>query len=242
MTDISPLAGLTQLVELSLDNNQISDVSPLSGLTNLRLLRLSGNPIADTSPLATLKAQNPDLEIDITLPPVEADPEPPTTAVEPPFAITLPPVEADPEPPTMVIEPPAPTLVAFADANLEGAVRETLELGPEDVLTPAAMSALLTLEVYERQIASLSGLEHATNLTALDLGRNAIVDVSPLAGLTQLEVLYLDENQIVDVSPLSGLTSLGTLFLSGNPIETLAPILHIIENLQLSDFDPKQFE
>ena len=50
---------------LWLNFNQISDVSPLAGLTNLHELRLTGNSIADTSPLHELLRQNPNLKIDI---------------------------------------------------------------------------------------------------------------------------------------------------------------------------------
>ena len=58
LTDISPLASLTSLVELDLSNNQIEDISPLSELTNLRSLTLGeyygGNEISDLSPLSGL--------------------------------------------------------------------------------------------------------------------------------------------------------------------------------------------
>jgi hypothetical protein len=36
-------------------NNRISDLSPLAGLTNLRTLLIHENPITDLSPLAGLK-------------------------------------------------------------------------------------------------------------------------------------------------------------------------------------------
>ena len=52
--DVSPLAGLTNLIGLSLWENQIVDVSPLAGLTNLTELSLGYNPLVDVSPLAGL--------------------------------------------------------------------------------------------------------------------------------------------------------------------------------------------
>ena len=67
ISDISSLSGLTQLVRLYLDGNQISDVSPLEGLTSLQLLRLKYNPIADTAPLQRLKANNPNVSIDVNI-------------------------------------------------------------------------------------------------------------------------------------------------------------------------------
>ena len=76
ITDISPLASLTYLKTLNLQNcglvnlnslrnltnltiiflgfNQISDISPLAGLTNLTDLDLESNRISDISPLANL--------------------------------------------------------------------------------------------------------------------------------------------------------------------------------------------
>ena len=54
VSDISPLAGLTGLTRLSLEDNDISDISPLAGLTNLKWLMVHRNEISDVSPLAGL--------------------------------------------------------------------------------------------------------------------------------------------------------------------------------------------
>ena len=54
VSDISPLAALTNLTELRLDHNQVSDISPLTALTNLTRLVLGGSPISDISPLTAL--------------------------------------------------------------------------------------------------------------------------------------------------------------------------------------------
>ena len=71
--DITPLSGLKQLTLLWLSNNQISDITPLTGLTQLTSLYLSNNPIKirDMGPLRMLLKQQPDLEIDIAIPPAE---------------------------------------------------------------------------------------------------------------------------------------------------------------------------
>jgi hypothetical protein len=54
ITDLSPLAELTQLTALNLNGNQITDITPLSGLPNLTRLSLSGNQIAVINPLADM--------------------------------------------------------------------------------------------------------------------------------------------------------------------------------------------
>jgi len=54
ITDLTPLAGLTELEYLYLDNNQITDLAPLVGLTKLKSLLLRKNQITDLTPLAGL--------------------------------------------------------------------------------------------------------------------------------------------------------------------------------------------
>ena len=54
ISDITPLAELTCLQGLELGHNQISDITPLTGLTNLQHLYLRDNQISDTMPLARL--------------------------------------------------------------------------------------------------------------------------------------------------------------------------------------------
>ncbi|HUW82784.1 MAG TPA: P-loop NTPase fold protein [Phycisphaerae bacterium] len=54
--DLSPLAGLKPLTELYLSTTQVRDLVPLAGLTNLINLDLSRTQVRDLSPLAGLKA------------------------------------------------------------------------------------------------------------------------------------------------------------------------------------------
>jgi len=52
--DITPLSELNNITWLRLSSNWISDVTPLSGLYDLRILILSGNQISNIMPLASL--------------------------------------------------------------------------------------------------------------------------------------------------------------------------------------------
>ena len=54
ISDLTPLAGLTNLTSLRLTMNNISDLTPLAGLTNLIWLHLDANNISDITPLAGL--------------------------------------------------------------------------------------------------------------------------------------------------------------------------------------------
>ncbi len=54
VSDLSPLASLTNLDRLYLIDTRVSDLSPLASLTNLGYLGLSGTDVSDLSPLASL--------------------------------------------------------------------------------------------------------------------------------------------------------------------------------------------
>lgn len=58
VTDLSPLAGLTQLSDLDASGNQISDVGPLADLVNMMNLNLGGNAILEIGGLQQLEMLN----------------------------------------------------------------------------------------------------------------------------------------------------------------------------------------
>ena len=55
LTDIAPLASLTGLRALTLDETGVTDISPLAGLTALETLWLRNNQIEDYTPLCELR-------------------------------------------------------------------------------------------------------------------------------------------------------------------------------------------
>ena len=101
--------------------------------------------------------------------------------------------------------PPA-QVVTIPDADLAVAIREVLDLAPGVPITTHAMLNLTGLNVSNREIKDLTGLEHAHNLRSLDIGvsgvngewvnSNVITDLSPLSDLTNLERLSLGTNYI----------------------------------------------
>lgn len=54
LSDLTPLAGLTQLQALGLDQTSVTDLTPLAGLTQLHWLRLSETGAKDLTPLGGL--------------------------------------------------------------------------------------------------------------------------------------------------------------------------------------------
>ncbi len=115
------------------------------------------------------------------------------------------------------------------DPNLRQAVREALELPDEIPLTQLEIKRLTALEAGNRQITSLTGLEHATNLTWLLLAENPISDLSPLANLVLLRVLNMAVCEISDIRPLANLIQLKSLHLHYNRIEDITPLANLTQ-------------
>ena len=145
-------------------------------------------------------------------------------------------------PPT-VITPPKPipgAVVRIPDPNLRAAIAETLGKSPNTPITVEEMGRLKRLEAWNRGIRDLTGLQFATNLDELILGRwgegnNQVSDLSPIAGLINLRVLICDNNPISDLSPIAGLVNLRRLRLYNNPVSNLSPVRGL-KNLSSLDF------
>ncbi len=95
------------------------------------------------------------------------------------------------------------------------------------------------LDVNQKGIAFIDGLEYFTNVTYLDLGSNPISDLSALENLTNLEELKLGGNEISDISAhisvLKSLTNLTFLYLAYNQISDISTLADLtnLEKLYL---------
>ena len=136
-------------------------------------------------------------------------------------------------------------IVDIPDANLRAVIADSLGKASDATITRADMLTLTHLAALNTNISDLTGLEYATNLTALNLGRNNISDISTLSRLTSLVVLHLSNNSISDLSALSNLTSLTSLNLYRNSISDVSALSNLTSltslNLgrnSISDFSP----
>ena len=223
---IGNLRGLelaTGLTTLDLRNNAITDVTPLAALISLETLRLTGNPIQDASSLAALPA---DIEADIVVPGVIADPALATVILD---SLGLP----------ASTRIKAVTLQNLKDLDVEVDEIETLtgleratnlttliiNGGSIADLTPLqTLTQLTTLAINSGAITDLTPLETLTELTMLAINSGAIIDLTPLQTLTQLTTLAINSGVIADLTPLEALTQLITLAINGGSIVDLTPL------------------
>ena len=138
----------------------------------------------------------------------------------------------------------ANTLVHIPDVNLRAKIAETLNKPKNATLNAGDLSALTRLDARNANIQDLTGLEHAHNLTSLNLSgeyiqgegtvnSNTISDFSPIAGLTRLTQLSLSRCGLSDASFVSGLTQLTQLDLGHNTISDISPLAKLIQLNQL---------
>lgn len=106
----------------------------------------------------------------------------------------------------------------FPDANFRSFVKSNLDTDGDGHLDNIE-KAITKLNVYNRQIADLKGIEHFTNLQELSCHVNRLetVDLSKNTMLTKLDV---SNNQLIDLD-LSQNTRLQALYCNGNQLTTL---------------------
>ena len=215
ISDISPVASLTNLTSLDLGHNQISDISPVAGLTNLTSLGLAGNRISDISPVAGLTNLTTLLLQDNLISEI--------TAVAGLTNLT-----------NLLLQDNSISDIT-AVAGLTNLTRLYLEDNLlSDITAIASLTNLTELDLDGNSISDISPVAGLTNLTELYLGDNFISDISAVAGLTNLTVLRLNNNFISDITAVTGLTNLRFLYLSYNPILDLSPL---VANTGLGDGD-----
>ena len=229
ISDISAIGRLNNLTSLGLYRNSISDISAIEGLNNLTILGLVDNSISDISPLVANTGLGSGAEVDLGGNPLNTEsinthvPALQRRGVTVHFYYVVVPREDT----TQTVDIP--------DPNLRAVIEWELRKAPGDTVTVADMATLTKLFAPNARISDLTGLEHATNLTFLNLGAvsgegfiintNSISDLSPLMGLNNLKQLNLSNNFITDIAPLAGLTNLTLLMLWNNSISDLSPLV-----------------
>ena len=82
-------------------------------------------------------------------------------------------------------------VVKIPDQNLRSAIRRNSRSRTINPSPQARMRSLTRLNAGRKGIEDLTGLEHATNLTYLQLPNNEFSSLEPLMDLTKVETLYI---------------------------------------------------
>ncbi|EQB9794289.1 leucine-rich repeat domain-containing protein, partial [Clostridium botulinum] len=128
--------------------------------------------------------------------------------------------------------------IEFEDKNLEEEVRKVANPKdrPKGPLTYMDVSGIKELNVHNKNIKSLKGIEYLKNLTKLDISDNNIKDISYLKGLDSLELLNLYNNNIEDISPINNMEKLKDINLSKNKVKDISYLKDLnLHHLDLRD-------
>ena len=194
ISDLTPLAGLTELQYLGLVGCQIRDITPLAGLTNLTWLDLYENNISDISPLANL-TQLQILQMyqnnisDLT--PLTALTQLRNLALENNLIRDITPLAGLKQLRTLLLGNFTPYLLNNNQIS--------------DITPLAELANLEFLNLGYNRISNITPLAGLTQLRQLWLNDNQISDVAPLVGLINLEKLLLEGNPIWDATALQPL-------------------------------------
>ncbi|MCM3785389.1 leucine-rich repeat domain-containing protein [Neobacillus mesonae] len=114
--------------------------------------------------------------------------------------------------------------VVIEDEALRYGLKSILNKPVNEPLTKEDLLSLTVVDLRGLGIKSLSGLEHATNLTHLRLSGNEISDLSPLKAITTLRELDVRNNYITSIDDLAGLTDMGRLYISNNGVSSIEEV------------------
>ena len=125
--------------------------------------------------------------------------------------------------------------IKFNDTNLFNAVLEqttsTLSMYDDKTneifYTEENLANITYLNLANKNINDISGLESFTNLETLYLNNNNISDLSPLSNSISLKALHLVNNKISNVAYLVNLENLSQLSLTGNQISDALPLGYV---------------
>ncbi len=224
ISDLSPIAGLVNLNNLSIWGNPVSDLSPLKSLTNLTRLVFSHTQVSDLSPIAGLINLR---MLDFNVANVS---------------------DLSPIAGLINIE-----YLGFPNNNVSdlSAIAGFVNLktlyfwgnNVSDISPIAGLSNLVTFGSWGNPISDLSPFAGLTKIELIDVCGGKFSNLTPLADLTTLKTLWLFSNGISDISPLAGLTGLTRLNLGHNKVSDISPLagltnltyLNVAVN-QISDF------
>ena len=214
ISTIAPLADLTKLETLVLQNNLICDLSPLAGLRKLRYLNCYSNRIKDLSPLSQAKALE-DLTLDVN--PIKSFDVLETLNLQ---KLSLSTNQLVRFAASCKRLPNLQNLGVHGDGSVNNLADlpempslKTLSLsGAKDVTVIARFPSLRTLETRHGNFADLNGLEKLKGVTHLDLWTSKALSLRPLSALYALRSIRIHAPRVDDLSALARLPVLHEIY------------------------------
>lgn len=201
---------------LVISNKDITDLEGIQYLSNLNFLDLSNNKIKDVTPLRQLTKLTT-----LYLKGNQINDYSPLAAIFNQLNLR-----------DFNLE------IGIYDSNIESAIR-LIAGKPSGKLTLEDMQSVTELDLSNKGIVDIQGIQYLTNLKKLDLTGNNIKFIDNLKNLTSLQELSLNQNSIENIQALSYLKNLEQLDLYSNQISDLSPLVELVKLKQLSVMENK---
>lgn len=206
VTDLSPLANLSQLVELDIGLNPIASLEPLAKLLHLENLYADGIPV----------------ELDLT--PLARAPKLTTLYLRRDTVKDLKPLGS-----VATLRILDLRLGHVVHPEGVSALTQLEDFDATSVFTDVAPLASLTnlkrLRISQKKLEHFAALKTLIHLQFLDIGNAGVVSLAPVAQMTELRFLLAGGNQITQTEPLGALTQLSSVALVDNQIVDLGPLV-----------------
>lgn len=219
ITDLSPLAQLTNLKQLSLEDlTSLTDLTPLSKLEGLVYLSVRGlgTPInmEPVSKLTTLE----ELWIGDKMDFDKFDFLQPLANLKALSVYKSKPRPEDPADISALAGKPNLKILKFDGTNIH------------DLSPIAGSTELNMLRLARTPVEDLAPLQGFSKLRTLELSKVPVKDLRPLEGLAELKYLTLYYTEVTDLAPLTGLkNTLKSLNLNGTKAKDMTPIGELAE-------------
>ncbi|WP_442596593.1 carboxypeptidase regulatory-like domain-containing protein [Neobacillus sp. D3-1R] len=176
--NIDSLKGGASLSELNLNQNQITSITPLSKLTSLENVQLNHNQIPNLDALDHLSHLQ---WVDVKWNPLNAKS---VKSIE----------ELETKDVYVDFTDYNRTPIKFADSKLEQAISEVLNLSIP--IKKGDLEDVQNLDLSNRGITNLKGLEYATSLHSIDLSSNFLKNIDVLLPLKELDWVEVSRNPL----------------------------------------------
>ena len=200
ITNLEPLAELSELRTLDCSGTKVSDINPIRNLNKIKELNISNTNITDISNLKyanvvqNFKADNTKID-DISVVNFFKD------------LNNLSISNTD-------VENITPLLRCINLTNLDISGSKVSDLSPLSNLLK-----LYDLDVSNTPVSDLSPLQNLVNLHFLNIEGTEVTDLSPLDGLTKLNEINFSNTKIADLKPLAELSHLTKIYCDNSLID-----------------------
>ncbi len=200
ITNLNPLAELSELRILDCSNTKVSDINPIRNLNKIKELNISGTNVTDISNLKyanvvqNFRADNTKIK-DISAVAFFKDLNSLSLANTDVNDIT-----------------PISSCVNLTNLNLSGTQISDL--------TPLAdLLKLYDLDISNTSVENVASLQSLVNLHFLNIEGTKITDLSPLSALEKLNEINFSNTQVADLMPLSHMSRLSKVYCDNSLVD-----------------------